>query len=265
MFRVCLFLACASASASAAQEIRDLEFARPGGVPLTLDAYLPSGRLAQPAVILVHGGGWEAGDKTTYIKPWFPVLTSAGIAWFTINYRLAPQFPFPAAVEDVEAAVRFVQANAQNFGVDPQRIALMGESAGGHLVSLVGARGKVRVKTVIAFYGVHDIPLVDQQRGQRSKNLTQFLGSAEPRDASSITFVNKDMPPYLLIHGTADKTVPFAQSTVMCDRMAAAGARCELFPVAGAGHGVEGWEKNPAWLAYKARIVAWLKSEFAGH
>lgn len=261
MLRACLLVALAVSAT--AQEIHDLEFARPDGVPLTLDAEIPAGRAGQPAVILVHGGGWEAGDKRTYIKPWFPALSEARIAWFTINYRLAPKYPYPAAVEDVETAVRFVQANAKKFGVDPERLALVGESAGGHLVSLVGARGKVRVKTVIAFYGVHDIPLADQQRGQRSKNLTQFLRDSDAQSASPITYVHKGMPPYLFIHGTEDKTVPFAQSTVMCDRMKAAGARCEVFPVAGAGHGVEGWEKDPALLVYKPKMVAWLRAELA--
>jgi alpha-L-fucosidase 2 len=254
-------LLVALAVSAAVQEIHDLEFARPDGVPLTLDAEIPAARAGQPAVILVHGGGWEAGDKRTYIKPWFPALSEARIAWFTINYRLAPRYPYPAAVEDVESAVRFLQANAKKFGIDPERLALMGESAGGHLVSLVGARGKVRVKTVISFYGVHDIVLVDRQRGQRSKNLSQFLGAIDAADASPITYVQKGMPPYLFIHGTSDKTVPFEQSTVMCDRMKAAGARCEVFPVAGAPHGVEGWEKDPAWLGYKKKMVAWLQAE----
>jgi len=98
-----LFLA---ASAVVAGEINDIEFACPGGVPLTLDASIPEGKGPFAAVIVVHGGGWENGSKRSYEKPLLPVLAGAGFAWFTINYRLAPQHQYPAAVEDVEAATK---------------------------------------------------------------------------------------------------------------------------------------------------------------
>src|SRR6478609_9333309 len=119
-----------------AAELKDVEYARPSGVSLTLDASIPQSSLAQPAVLLVHGGGWEAGDKRTYIHPWFTTLSQARIAWVTINYRLAPQWKHPAAVEDIHSALMWIRSNAQRLGVDPRRIAIMGESAGGHLVTL---------------------------------------------------------------------------------------------------------------------------------
>ncbi|MGC4052680.1 MAG: alpha/beta hydrolase [Paludibaculum sp.] len=248
---------------AAATELKDVEFAKPAGVSLTLDAWIPPSAKAQPAVILVHGGGWNAGTKRTYINPWFPTLTDAGIAWFTINYRLAPQWKYPAAPEDVEAAVTWVQANAKKYNIDPKRIALMGESAGGHLVALVGARGKVKVKTVVDFYGPNDLPLINQQRG-KSKNLEQFLpdgSDATYKAASPATYIHKKMPPFLFIHGTADKAVPWQQSPAMCDQMKAAGARCEVLLIEGAPHGVEGMEKNPAWQTWKPKVVEWLQRE----
>src|SRR5258708_17420245 len=122
--------------------IPDATFTKPGDQALTLDAYVPEGDGPFPAAILVHGGGFTRGDKQTYVKPLFDALTEASFAWFTINYRLSPKFKYPAAVDDVEAAIRYVKSHAAQYKVDPTRIALIGESAGGHLVSMVGARNK---------------------------------------------------------------------------------------------------------------------------
>ena len=100
-----------------------------------MDAHIPQGRGPFAAVILVHGGGWSGGSKqAAFIKPLFPVLDGSGLAWFSIDYRLAPKYQHPAAAEDVEQAIRYVKTHAREFRVDPNRLALMGESAGGHLV-----------------------------------------------------------------------------------------------------------------------------------
>src|SRR5579871_6755464 len=117
--------------------ISDIEYARASGESLKLDASIPDGPGPFPAAILVHGGGWVAGDKEQYIIYIFDPLSRAGFAWFSINYRLAPKHKFPAAMEDTEAAIRFVKANAKKYKVDTSRIALIGESAGGHIVSWV--------------------------------------------------------------------------------------------------------------------------------
>lgn len=119
----------------------DVEYSHPGDVSLKLDAHIPEGKGPFAAVILVHGGGWTAGHKTVnFVTPLFPVLDQTGMVWFTIGYRLGPKFKHPAGLEEVEAAVAFVKKNAKRFHVDPKRIALMGESAGAHLVNLAGAR-----------------------------------------------------------------------------------------------------------------------------
>jgi acetyl esterase len=251
----------ATPPAGQATELKDVEFARPAGVSLTLDAWIPPSAKPQPAVILVHGGGWTKGDKRTYIKPWFPTLTAAGIAWFSIDYRLAPQWKHPAAAEDVEAAVRWVQANAKQWNVDPKRLALMGESAGGHLVAFVGARGKVKLKAVVDFYGPNDLPLINQQRGV-SQSIQALLPDTSPetvRAASPATYIHRGMPPFLFLHGTGDKAVPWQQSPAMCDQMKAAGARCEVLLIDGAPHGVENWEKDPAFQVWKPKVTSWLK------
>lgn len=252
------------AAAAFAAEWKDVEFAKPAGVSLTLDAWTPddAGRPV-PAVILVHGGGWEAGDKRTYIKPWFATLSDARIAWFTINYRLAPQWKHPAAVEDIEAAVRWVQANAKQFGVDPKRIALMGESAGGHLAALVALRGKVKVRALVSFYGVHDFPLWVQQRGELPRNIGLYLPASDNAtltEASPATYVKRTQPAMLLVHGTADKGVPWKQSERLCEASRAAGAKCELMLIEGAPHGVENWEKEERFQVWKPKVVQWLRS-----
>lgn len=255
---------------AAAGERNDIEYARPGGVALTLDAFVPEGRGPFPAVIVVHGGGWQNGTKRSYDKPLLPVLSEAGFAWFTINYRLAPQFKFPAAVEDVEAAVRWVRAHASEFKVDKQRIALMGESAGGHLVAMVGTRPtkETRVAAVVDFYGPHDLVKRESDRGEVGKNLRDFLGIesldeqglARLREASPVTYVKAGLPPFLFIHGTKDAAVPYLQSPLMCEKLKAAGNRCEVFTVEGAPHGIGAWEKVEAWQGYKRKIIDWLRA-----
>ncbi len=250
----------------------DIEFAKAGDVSLTLDASIPEGPGPFPAVIIVHGGGWRNGDKQTFVKPLFEPLTKAGFAWFTINYRLAPAYRFPAPVEDVENAIRYVQSHAREYKVDLKRLALTGESAGGHLVSFVGARdgAKLKLRAVVPFYAPNDLEAMitgpDKTEGG-GPAIRGLLNFTEPdaaairklREASPVTYVKKGMPPFLLIHGTKDMTVPFRQATLMCDKIKQAGSSCELFPVEGGAHGVGNWERDPSLQEYKVRMVQWLK------
>ncbi|MEZ5403484.1 MAG: alpha/beta hydrolase [Bryobacteraceae bacterium] len=249
----------------------DIEFARAGDVSLTLDAWIPEGKGPFPTVIVVHGGGWEAGDKQTFVQPLFEPLRKSGFTWFTVNYRLAPQHPFPACTDDVFKALEWVKDHAREYKVDRRRIALMGESAGGHIVAYVGARGrgKTSVRAVVDFYGVHDMLKREHDRGGISRNLKQLLhletldaaADAKLAEASPIQYVHKGMPPFLFIHGTKDAAVPFEQSPMMCEKMRSVGARCEVYPVEDAPHGVGPWEKNPAWQKYKTKMIEWLKQE----
>jgi acetyl esterase len=252
-----------------AAEFKDVLYGEVQGVRLTLDAHVPDGPGPFPAVILVHGGGWVAGDKQQYINYLFKPLADADFAWFSINYRLAPQHKFPAPADDVEQSIRFVKANAAKYRVDPRRIALIGESAGGHLVSYVGVQshGPARVAAVVALYGIHDFITACQEWKPLPTEVLQLFGigavdaTTAPAliKASPVVYVTRNSPPFLLMHGSKDEDVPHEQSVEMCGRMKQAGASCELITIDGAPHGMDHWEPHPEFLWYKKALVDWLQ------
>lgn len=265
----CLLVLAICCLSAAAADFKDVEYGQVDGVHLTLDAHVPDGDGPFAAAILVHGGGWVAGDKQQYITYIFQPLSDAGFAWFSINYRLAPQFKFPADADDVESAIRFVRANAAKYHVDPSRIALIGESAGGHLVSYVGARNQAdsRVAAVVSMYGVHDFVAAAVQWKPLPHELLDLFGitavNAETVPllikASPVVYISKEMPPFLLMHGSKDEDVPYEQSVKMCYKMKKAGAHCDLITIEGAPHGMDHWESHAEWLWYKKALVEWLK------
>jgi alpha-L-fucosidase 2 len=257
--------------ATGAELHRDVPYTSPGGVALALDATIPDGDGPFPAAIIVHGGGWVRGDKRIDVEPLFRPLTDAGFAWFSINYRLATNaLQFGAAIGDVEDAIRFVKAHAAEYHVDPERIALVGESAGGQLAAMAALNGDpaLSVKAVVAFYTpsdlvslVRDSDLIPQSiRDSVQGTAFQSVILARLSQLSPIDNVRAGMPPFLLIHGTADRLVPVEQSDAMCARIRGVGASCDLFKVEGAGHGVRWWESSPRLSGpYKREMIRWLK------
>ena len=250
---------------SVAEPLHGIEFARPGGQPLLFDAQIPDGDGPFPAAILVHGGGWVRGDRLTEMTPLFEPLTRAGIAWFSIDYRLAKDpVSFGIAIHDVESAVRFVIAHAAEYHIDPARIALIGESAGGHLAAMAALNPDLPVKTVVALYAPTDLASLAKNAGLipdavRDKMDTSFWGAiiqARLSQLSPVEHLRAVMPPFLLIHGTNDPLVPIQQSRDMCSRMKTLGNRCEVYPVEGGGHGMRRWKSD----AYQKEIVRWLRS-----
>jgi alpha-L-fucosidase 2 len=250
----------------------NIEFAKVGADSLTLDAYVPEGKGPFPTCILVHGGGFTRGDKQTFITPLFAPLANAGFTWFTINYRLAPQHRWPACADDVASAIRWVRRHASDYKVDSRRIALIGESAGGHLVSWAGTQAKddTAVAAVVPFYAPHDLELQVRQRKELGPSMSALLRLSDLNDeayqklraASPTTYLHKNMPPFLLIHGDADKTVPFEQSTRFHLRMTELGNPCELIVVTGGGHGMGGWEKLGS--DYREKMILWLNKTLHG-
>jgi acetyl esterase len=260
-------------TAASAEVLRDIEYSRPAGVPLQLDASIPSGDGPFAAAIIVHGGGWVRGDRRTEVEPLFEPLSDAGIAWFSISYRLATDpISFGVAINDVEAAVRFVKAHAAEYKIDPRRIALIGESAGGHLAAMAALNPDpdLRVQAVVALYAPTDLvslakdsALIPASIREKMRGTPwESLVLARLSQLSPIENVRRDMPPFLFIHGTGDPLVPIEQSSAMCTKMKAAGNACKVFPVAGAGHGIRWWESNQSIAApYKHEMVRWLKEE----
>jgi acetyl esterase len=252
------------------RSIQNIEYAQVDGVSLRLDASLPQSSTKTPAVIIVHGGGWVRGDRRFDVQPLFEPLTQAGFAWFSIDYRLATDLTqFGVAVADVQAAIRYVKAHAVEYNIDVNRLALIGESAGGQLASLAILRGGEDV-SVQAFVGIYTptdlVSLVKnsnyvpaQFRNSIQGTPWESLVLAGLSQLSPIENVRKGVPPFLLIHGTSDSLVPFAQSQQMCDRMRQAGASCEVYAVRGAGHGLRWWESNPNLTEYKTKMVDWLR------
>ncbi len=228
---------------------KDVEYGRADGESLRLDACMPDGRGPFPAVVLVHGGGWSSGDKTSGVDPLFAPLSQAGVAWFSINYRLAPKHKFPAAVEDIEAAIRWVKAHAAEFKIDPARLALVGESAGGHLVAMAVMRAKddTRVAAALPFYAPVDLESDTERRGGLSLSLRALFGRTYEVDeqvtqllraASPINYVHAGLPPFLLVHGTADMSVPYNQSVQLQAKLRAAGVSCDLITIDDGVHGM---------------------------
>lgn len=253
--------------------IDDIVYSQPKGIDLLMDAALPESKRPTAAVIIVHGGGWVRGDRRVDVRPLFKPLSDAGFAWFSISYRLVKDVTqFGVAIEDVEAAVRYVKSHAAEFNIDPDRIALVGESAGGQLAAMAAIRGgdAASVKTVVAFYTPTDlVSLIQNSSFIPPEIRNSVVGTPWERfvmaglaQLSPVENVRRNMPPFLFIHGTEDGLVPIGQSNDMCDRMRKAGASCEVYPVDGAGHGIRWWtaaERNSA----DKKMISWLARELS--
>ncbi len=228
---------------------KDVAYGTVGNASLLLDVFQPAASAAKrPAIVLIHGGGFIFGDKTFY-GPMGRELAGKGYVVFSINYRLAPVFRYPAQLDDAQRAVRWIRAHAETYHVDPDRIGALGDSAGGYLVSMLGLRDtrnnedpalasfSSRVQCVVDFYGPSDFTLPVDAPGvspQAIELLKAFFGKTQAqapdlyREGSPIRYVTKQAPPFLIVHGTADTLVPPDQSTRLCDALKAAGANVTL-------------------------------------
>src|SRR5271170_3542131 len=262
------------------ENLRDIEYGRAGKYSLRLDAHIPDGTGPFGAVILVHGGAWVAGDRTNNVQPLFQPLSDAGFAWFSISYRLKGDVvrnPIGAALQlgtaenDVRRAVAFVKQHASEYRVNPNKIALIGESAGGQLACMAALRPDPEgaVQGVVAFYTPSDLArlvrtsniIPDNVRDAVKGTLVDDALMAGLTEFSPINYVSATSPPFLLIHGTDDNVVPFAQSERFCDKLRTAGVDCELYPVQGGGHGLRAWQSFRL-TDYKAPMVRWLLQVF---
>jgi len=235
---------------------------------LKLDFYRPPGAGPFPVVIIAHGGGWEAGDKVTYVTPLFEPLAKAGFAWVSIDYSLTPQFRHEEQLDDLRRAIDWVRANAALSDLDPHRIALIGESASGQMVAQIATEKRKDIAAVVSFYGVYDFVSMVREVAPRSIPARLFgLGKLDDetretlRRYSPLYNVNAQMPPMLLVCGTKDGL--FAQQEAFALAVGAAGVSYNALALKDAPHGMENWEGRPEWMEYKTKLVEWLKARLA--
>jgi acetyl esterase/lipase len=234
--------------------------ARPGMRPLELDLWLPpDSRDPVPAVLFLHGGGWRQGSRHLPGPAFagagptpFERMAQAGLAVASADYRLSGEARWPAQLHDAKAAVRWLRARAGELGLDGQRIAAWGESAGGHLAELLGLTGDdpalegdlgvtgppSRVSAVVAWYAPSDLRAMAPDTGtdpmDPDTREAGLLGAAPPAvpdaaaQASPVTHVSPAAPPFLLLHGSADRLVPCVQSKRLHRALQQAGASSEL-------------------------------------
>ncbi len=218
------------------EERKDIEYGRAGDHALLVDVYSPKGlNKPAPGLIFIHGGGWSGGHRSDY-KYYTVAFAQRGYVAATISYRFAPEFPFPAAVEDAKCAVRWMRAKAAELHVDPDRIAVIGGSAGGHLSMMVGYTADQKkleghgghegvsseVRAVVDLYGPTDF---DTPLGRESGTVRRFIGKSFTEDpelyraASPIRYLNAKSPPTFVLHGTIDEVVPVEQSDMLVEKL----------------------------------------------
>jgi acetyl esterase/lipase len=246
--------------------VSNVQYCTGGGKPLLMDVFIPKNRNAAPtaAVLWIHGGGWEHGDKSANSGARF--LADAGFVTASLTYRLTDEAPFPAQIEDSKCAIRYLRANAAKYGIDPDRIGVAGSSAGGHLAELAATADQSarlegdggwqnvssKVQAVASYFGVSDLTLSAKQFPQETREVViKFMHGTEAeqpaayRRASPIFYVSKDDPPLLLVHGERDADVPFEQSVLMRDAYRRAALPVEFIAVQNAGHDFRQIGANP--------------------
>lgn len=243
----------------------DVTYCTVGGVDLKMDVYYPKAGAGgpqragatpgqpAPVVMHVHGGGWTGGTKSNGdVAAEIALLVNQGYLVASIDYRLAPQYLFPAQIEDVKCAVRSLRANAAKYNLDPNRFGVIGESAGGHLVALLGTSDasagwdvgqypeqSSRVQAVVDFFGPADLLAPEYRNRAAVGSFTRVFGGAPGAfaKASPVTYISTDDPPFLIVHGDQDTLVPLSQSQELTDRLTASGVAAQLVVVKNAGHG----------------------------
>ncbi len=236
----------------------------PGYRPMMIDIYMPPKKSGpKPLIMYIHGGGWVGGTpRNAGAHGNFPAalakLASEGFVVASLEYRLASEASFPAQVQDVRAALRFLKSNAAIYGMDPSRAGVWGGSAGGHLTALAAlscgvssleadgvkaAAGSECFQAAVTWYGVFDFGALAAGRpGGNDGAANKLLGCNGPCSdekfaaASPVTYIDVKDPPFLLIHGTEDKTVPVAQSHLAEAKMKAAGMQVESIYIPGVDH-----------------------------
>lgn len=223
---------------------KDIEYGNSGNRPLLLDLYSPENiDKPLPAIVFIHGGSWRSGKKEDY-RPYAMHYAQRGFVCASVQYRLSAEAPYPAAVHDVKAAIRYMRDDAESMGVDPKRIGVAGGSAGGHLAMMVSFSSDIdtldgksghedaesNVACVVNLYGVTDMT-TPYARGVSETNTAVrrfFSGTYQEQpdryaEGSPLNYVTPDDPPTLILHGTVDALVPINQADILAKKLAAVG------------------------------------------
>jgi acetyl esterase/lipase len=245
---------------------KDIPYAGTTNPRQTLDLLVPKapkGDKPLPVVVNIHGGAWMSGDKSNGTPMLANMVASGDYAAVSIGYRLSGEATWPAQIHDCKAAIRWIRANAEKYHLDPERIGVMGGSAGGHLVAMLGTSGgnealegdlgpykgvSSKVKCVVDQFGPAELTTMGDAPSSLDHNSpnspeSKLLGSPilksqdAAKAASPITYVSKDDPPFLIIHGDKDMTVPFDQSEKLTKALKASGVDVLFIKVEGGGHG----------------------------
>src|SRR4051812_11476350 len=259
---------------------KEIEYANPDNQHLQVSIARPkSTDGALPCVLCIHGGGFRAGNRDSY-NPLLLKLAGRGYVAVSVSYRLAPKYQFPAAVYDVKAAVRWLKANAPAYHIDPDRIGVTGDSAGGHLAQFLGVTADVkqfegdegnyaqstRVACVVNRYGPSDFTKSYGKSVDAAEVLPLWLGgdleTAREKHiiSSPLNWVTPAAAPTLILHGTDDKYVAYEQAVWMRDRLRDSGVHVEMLTLEGAGHGFKGADAEKADAAMFVFFDAQLKN-----
>ncbi len=241
-----------------------------------LDAYLPSDEFVRPvpAVVLIHGGGWGGGNKRARREITIGTTFAAnGFAVFSISYKLNSKLDtgelevaWPRNLYDCKSAVRYLRAQADKYGIDPERIATMGGSAGGHLAMLVGTTAHVdefnqgglytdqsnEVSCIINFYGRHEL----SDRRRHFAGATEAETDERVRLASPDTWLGENTPPMLVVQGTEDRSVPPRIARALVQRLKELDIEHEYIEIEGAGHS---FHLQPSQMDLRPAVLAFLK------
>jgi acetyl esterase len=274
---------CVLAASGTTPTEEGLVYGEAGGEKLTMDYYAPKGPGIHPVVIIIHGGGYQRGNSKSGSEAYCAeFLAPAGYAVFSINYRLAPKFPYPYMVHDVERSIRYLRRNAKRWDADGNRMALVGGSAGGFLSNMAGLLGapgdptaadpvdreSARVQAVVTLFAQSSFATVPLNRDVHAllDPLIQQKGEAEAlREASPITYVNKHAPPFLLIQGDKDEYIPFTEDTNLQAALRKVGVRCDVIRISGGAHGTGSWHTLPNVPEWEREMTEWLNARLHHH
>lgn len=256
------------------RHLPDIVYATPDGQQLRLDLDLPDRTGDVPLVVMVHGGGWSGGNRQEFTSP---ELVEAGFAVATVDYRLSPDAMFPAHIQDVKAAVRYLRGHAVEYHIDPRRVGAWGSSAGAHLVSLLALAGPEAgwdvgahleqssgVQAVVSWFGPTDFRGMDAALPKAKGYVLHAFGEDPEvwRQGSPVTWVKPGAPPFLFMHGDQDTLVPLGQSQILQNALTAVGVPAELLVVQGGDHSWGG-RPNPPVEELRARVVRFFQQQLA--